>query len=97
MGPISVTRAIDAPRERVFDLLFDLANRPAFTDHFIGDLRLERFESAGVGAAARMRIERGGLWLETVIVEAERPYRILERGKGGRLDPIPLLTASEIV
>jgi hypothetical protein len=97
MGPISVTRAIDAPRERVFDLLSDLANRPAFTDHFIAEVRLERFESAGVGAAARMRIARGGLWMETVIVEAERPYRILEQGKGGRLDRIPILTAWEIV
>lgn len=97
MGPISVTRAIDAPRDRVFDFLCDLANRPAFTDHFIGDCRLERFESAGVGAAARMRIARGGLWMETVIVEAEAPYRILERGKGGRLDRIPIFTAWEIV
>ncbi len=97
MGPISVTRAIDAPRGRIFDLLSDLANRPAFTDHFIGDIRLERFESAGVGAAARMRIARGGLWMETVIVEAERPYRIGEQGKGGRLDRIPILTAWEIV
>ena len=58
MGPISVTRTIDAPRERVYDFLIDLANRPAFTDHFIADFRLERFESTGVGAAARMRIER---------------------------------------
>jgi len=72
MGPISVTRTIDAPRERIYDCLVDLANRPAFTDHFIADFRLERFESEGVGAAARLRIERGGLWMETVIVEAEQ-------------------------
>jgi len=97
MGPISVTRAIDAPREHVYDFLRDLANRPAFTDHFIADYRLERFESAGVGAAARMRIDRGGLWMESVIIEAERPHRILERGKGGRLDRIPILTAWELV
>ncbi len=97
MGPISVARTIDAPRERVYDFLSDLANRPSFTDHFIGDYRLERFESEGVGAAARMRIERGALWMESVIVEAERPYRILEQGKGGRLDRIPILTAWELV
>jgi uncharacterized protein YndB with AHSA1/START domain len=97
MGPMSVTRAIDAPRERVYDFLSDLANRPSFTDHFIRDYRLERFESAGVGAAARMRIARGSLWMETVIVAAERPYRILEEGKGGRLDRIPILTAWELV
>jgi Polyketide cyclase / dehydrase and lipid transport len=97
MGPISVSRSIDAPRDRVYGFLCDLANRPAFTDHFIGDCRLERFESAGVGAAARMRLARGGLWMETVIVEADPPYRILEQGKGGRLDRIPILTAWEIV
>lgn len=97
MGPVSVTRAIDAPRERVFDCLCDLANRPAFTDHFLADYRLERFESAGVGAAARMRIDKPGLWMETVIVEASRPYRILEEGNGGRLDRIPIFTGWEIV
>ena len=97
MGPISVTKAIDAPREQVFDFVCDLANRPAFTDHFLGDYRLERFESAGVGAAARMRITKTGLWMETIIVETSRPYRIMERGKGGRLDRIPTLTAWELV
>jgi uncharacterized protein YndB with AHSA1/START domain len=97
MGPISATNAIDAPRERIFDLLCDLANRAAFTDHFLTDFRLERFESAGVGASARMRISRPRMWMETVIVEADRPYRIAERGKGGRLDRIPILTAWEIV
>jgi uncharacterized protein YndB with AHSA1/START domain len=97
MGPISVTKAIDAPREQLFDFISDLANRPSFTDHFLRDYRLERFESAGVGAAARMRIEKSGPWMETVIVEASRPYRIMERGKGGRLDRIPILTAWELV
>src|SRR3954452_14395888 len=93
MGPISVRRAIDAPRSDVFDLLCDLANRPAFTEHFLREFRLERFESAGVGASARMLIAKPRLWMETVIVEADRPYRIAESGKGGRLDRIPILTA----
>src|ERR1700752_2497078 len=97
MGPISVRRSIDAPRERVFDFVSDLANRPAFTDHFIGDLRLERPESRGGGASARMRIARRGLWLETVVVEASGPHRILERGRGGRWDRIPIATAWELV
>ena len=97
MGPVSVSNAIDAPRERVFDFLCDLANRPAFTDHFLRDFRLERFESAGVGASARMRIAKPHLWMETVIVEADRPYRIAERGKGGRLDRIPIFSAWEVV
>src|SRR3954451_5020225 len=97
MGPVSADIANDAPRERIFDVLCDLANRPAFTDHFLRDHRLERFESAGVGASARMRIAKPRLWMETVVVEADRPYRIAESGKGGRLDRIPILTAWEIV
>lgn len=97
MGPISVTEAIDAPREKVFDFLLDLANRESFTDHFLVDFRLERFESAGVGASARMRIAKPRIWMETVITDADRPYRIAERGKGGRWDRIPVLTAWEIV
>ena len=97
MGPISVAKTIDAPRAEVFDFVRDLANRPAFTDHFLGDFRLERFDSAGVGASARMSITKARLWMETVIVEADWPYRIAESGKGGRLDRIPILTAWEIV
>jgi hypothetical protein len=97
MGPISASTAIDAPRERIFDFVCDLANREAFTDHFLSEYRLERFESAGVGASARMHVAKAHLWMETVIVEADRPYRIAERGKGGRLDRIPILTAWEIV
>jgi uncharacterized membrane protein len=45
LGPISVKMPIDAPRESVYALLCDLANRPAFTDHFVSDYRLERLES----------------------------------------------------
>lgn len=97
MGPISVAEAIDSPREQVFDFVCDLANRESFTDHFLRDFRLERFESAGVGASARMRIAKPRIWMETVIVDAERPYRIAESGNGGRLDRIPFLTAWEIV
>lgn len=97
MGPISVKTLIDAPRERVFEFLCDLANRPAFTDHFIGEFRLERLQSSGVGAAARFRIDEPGLWMETVIDEVSPPHRILERGQGGRLDRIPFLTSWELV
>jgi uncharacterized protein YndB with AHSA1/START domain len=97
MGPISVSTMIDAPRERVFEVLVDLANRPAFTDHFIAELRLERIESSGVGAAARMRVRRRGTWMETVIDEVSPPHRIHERGRGGRLDRIPMATLWELV
>jgi uncharacterized protein YndB with AHSA1/START domain len=97
LGPISVTQMIDVPRERVFDFLCDLANRPAFTDHFVGEFRLERLESSGVGAAARMRVGGPVKWMETVIDEISRPHRIRERGKGGRFDRIPIATLWELI
>jgi uncharacterized protein YndB with AHSA1/START domain len=97
MGPLSVSRSIDTPRERVFDLLSDLGNRPAFTDHFMEQFRLERVESAGVGASARFRFTGPGIWAETVIEEVSPPHRIFERGKGGRWDRIPMFTAWELV
>jgi len=91
MGPISLTTTIDAPRERVFDLIADLGRRPAWTDHFLSDYRLERIAPAGRGAAARFRVDApGGItYMETVITEAERPHRMVESGRGGRLDRIP--------
>jgi uncharacterized protein YndB with AHSA1/START domain len=96
VGPISAMTPIDAPREQVFDFLSDLANRPAILDGFVDQYRLERLDSVGVGAAARFRIEEAGFWMETVIEEAERPHRILERGRGGRLGRIPVTTAWEL-
>jgi hypothetical protein len=97
MGPVTVMRAIDAPRETVFEIICDLANRPAFTDHFISDLRLERLQSSGVGAAARMRIGGRRMWMETVIEEVSPPHLLRERGKGGRWDRIPIVTFWELV
>jgi uncharacterized protein YndB with AHSA1/START domain len=96
MGPISATTSIDAPRERVFAFLVDLANRPAIFGSFVSEYRLERLDSAGVGAAARFRVAESGLWMESVIEEASPPHRILERGSGGRLGRIPIFTAWEL-
>jgi hypothetical protein len=91
MGPISFTTTVDAPRERVFDLIVDLGRRPAWTDHFLSDYRLERIPPVGQGAAARFRVGApGGIaYMETVIAEAEHPYRVVESGRGGRFDRIP--------
>ena len=96
MDPVSASTPIDAPRERVFDFLCDLASRPAITSHFIDQFRLERLDSSGVGAAARFQIRERGLWIETVIEEAARPHRIYERGRGGRIDRIPIFTVWEL-
>ncbi|MEA2474605.1 MAG: hypothetical protein QOE06_2520 [Thermoleophilaceae bacterium] len=86
MVPVSVHTAIAAPREEVFDFVADLANRASWMDHCITDLRLAHPKSHGVGAAARYRLEapRYRPWIETQIVEADRPRRIVEHTRGGR-------------
>ena len=98
MGPISAETTIDAPRERVWEILVDLANRPGFCDHFQHEFRLERLESSGVGAAARFRVEapRMKIWMESAIEEAAEPHRIFERGRGSRLDRLPIFTVWEL-
>jgi len=99
MGPISASTVVDQPRERVFDFVCDLANREAFCDHFITELRLERVDSAGAGAAARFKISPPltTMWFETVIEDAERPHQVYERGHGGRLDRMAVNTVWEMV
>jgi hypothetical protein len=99
VGPISTSIAIDVERERAFEFLSDLANREAFTDHFTDELRLERLPSSGVGAAARFRTgpRRARMWMETVVEKLEAPHRIYERGRGGRIDRIPVFTVWELV
>ena len=47
MGPVMAEITIDAPRERVFAMVADLAMRPAFCDHFLDEFRLQRIESTG--------------------------------------------------
>jgi uncharacterized protein YndB with AHSA1/START domain len=95
MGPISATAAVDAPRERVYELLCDLAARPAFCDHFIEAYRLQRVDPTGVGASARFRVRRLG-WMDTEIEEAVPPYLIRERGRGGRFNRVPVFTVWEV-
>lgn len=99
MGPVSAEITIDAPRERVYAIVSDLSKRPAFCDHFQEQFRLARIDPTGVGAAARYQLaaSRFPIWIETVIDELEAPYLILERGKGSRLDRMPVGTAWELV
>jgi uncharacterized protein YndB with AHSA1/START domain len=92
MRPFTVSATIDAPRERVFDYLADIANHVEFTDHFLKDFRLERMDSVGVGAAARFRMTSpiGSMWAELVMTGVERPYRIVTEGQTGRLGRVRL-------
>ena len=98
MGPISLTVSIDAPRERVFDFICDLGVRQGWTDHFAREYRLERIPAQGQGASARFRVDApaGVRYMETVITEADRPFRVVEHGRGGRLDHIPIRTVWEL-
>ncbi len=98
MGPIRAETEVDAPRQRVFETLGDLSLRPAFTDHFLSHFHLTRIESSGVGAGARFRVEAPlrSVWQDTSIVELDEPYRIVERGQGGRANRIRTNTVWEL-
>ena len=92
MRPVSARLFIDAPREEVFDLLLDLSARPAFMDHFVERYQLLREQPVGVGAGARFRVADAGGFIDSVMAEIEPPHRIVERGRGGRLNRVPNVT-----
>ena len=98
MGPVSAEVEIDVPRQRAFEAIADLALRPAFTDHFLTDFRLTRIDSDGVGAGARFcfSVRPRRVWMDTAIVEAEAPHRLIEHGRGGRGNRIPSTTLWEL-
>lgn len=98
MGPISAEVEIDAPREAAFELISDLARRPTYTDHFLAGFRLTRIEARGIGAGARFRVKAPlrSPWEDTTIVELDAPFKIVERGAGGRSNRIPTHTVWEI-
>jgi uncharacterized protein YndB with AHSA1/START domain len=98
VGPLTITTSIDAPRERVFDFICDLGTRPSWIDHFAHDYRVQRIPSSGRGAAARFRVDApaGVRYMETVIAETDRPYRVVEHGRGGRFDHIPIRLVWEL-
>ena len=86
MRPVEARIVISAPRADVFDFVSDIANRPAWHDHYLKDFRLAHPRSSGKGAAARYLVDAplSSLYLEVTIVEAEPPRRIVERAHGGR-------------
>ncbi len=88
---MSVT--IARPREEVFEYLSDIANHAEFTDHYLKDWHLTREDTYGQGAGARFRLAAPGNrfpWGDTTFVEVDRPYRIVERGRGGKYNRIKL-------
>ena len=86
MDPFTVHAYVSASREDVFDLISDLAVREAFAGRYMRDFRLTHPKSQGVGAAARylLPVPLNRHYVETQIVEAERPLRVTEATHGGR-------------
>jgi uncharacterized protein YndB with AHSA1/START domain len=86
MLPVTAQASISASREELYEYIVDLALRPAWCDHYLKDFRLVNPRSRGVGAGARYLIDApmSRLYMETTIVEAESPRRIVERAHGGR-------------
>jgi uncharacterized protein YndB with AHSA1/START domain len=87
MDTVTVHKHISAPRERVYELIADVAARPAWTDHYMEDYRLLTPRSVGVGAGARYRLDPPGAtrYVEFTVVEARPPRRLVEEGRTGRL------------
>ena len=90
---------VDAPRERVFDYLQDIANHSEFTDHYLVDWHLTRIDSVGRGAGARFRVKAPGnrfSWGDVTFVEVDAPHRIVEAGRTGKNNRIRTLGVYEL-
>jgi uncharacterized protein YndB with AHSA1/START domain len=94
MDPITVETTIARQREEIFEYLADIANHPEFTDHYLVDWHLLRIDSYGLGAGARFRVDapltRFG-WADLTLAEVVPPYKIVERGRGGKYNRIRML------
>ncbi|MEO6859656.1 MAG: SRPBCC family protein [Solirubrobacteraceae bacterium] len=94
MEPFTVSTTIAKPRELVFEYLADIANHPEFTDHYLVDWHMTRVETYGAGAGARFRIKaplNRFAWADVSFAELQAPYRIVERGRGGKYNRIRML------
>jgi uncharacterized protein YndB with AHSA1/START domain len=91
MRPIRLHITISAPREEVFDLVADLAGRPAWCGHYQREFHLTRPHAVGTGAAARFKVKAPfyKTWVELVIAEADRPRIVRERLRLSRLGRTP--------
>jgi uncharacterized protein YndB with AHSA1/START domain len=100
LDPIIVSTNIELPREAVFDYLKDIANHAEFTDHYLVDWHLTRVDTVGVGAGARFRVKapfNRFAWADMTLAEVQPPFRIVERGRGGKFNRIKMIGTYEIV
>ena len=89
-----MTATISKPREEVFEYLADIANHAEFTDHYLVDWRLTREDSYGTGAGARFRMKAPlsrFAWADMTFAEVQPPFRIVERGRGGKYNRTRML------
>lgn len=94
MDAFTVSTTISRPREEVFEYLSDIANHAEFSDHYLVDWHLLREDPRGVGAGARFRVKaplNRFSWADLTISELQRPFRILERGRGGKYNRIRIV------
>ncbi len=95
MDPITVSATIARPREEVFEYLADIANHAEFSDHYLVDWHLTREDSYGRGAGARFKVKAPMsrfLWADVTLAELQPPFRIVERGRGGKFNRIRMLS-----
>jgi len=100
VDPITVSTNIALPREQIFEYLSDIGNHAEFSDHYLVDWRLTRIETYGVGAGARFRIKQPlnrFSWADLTIAEAQAPFKIVLRGRGGKFNRIKMLATYEIL
>ena len=100
MDAFTVSTSISQPREVVFDYLEDIANHAEFSDHYLTDWRLLREDPHGVGAGARFRVKaplNRFSWADLTIAEAQRPHRIVARGRGGKFNRVRILATYAVV
>jgi uncharacterized protein YndB with AHSA1/START domain len=92
--PFTVTTTIAKPREQIYEYLADIANHAEFTDHYLVDWHLTRVDPYGPGAGARFRIKapmNRFAWADMTFAEMQPPFRIVERGRGGKYNRIRML------
>jgi uncharacterized protein YndB with AHSA1/START domain len=94
MDPVTASTTISKPREQVFEYLADIANHAEFTDHYLVDWHLTREDTYGQGAGARFRVKAPlsrFSWADMTFAELRPPYRIVERGRGGKYNRVRML------
>jgi hypothetical protein len=94
MEPFTVSTNIEKPREQVYEYLLDIANHAEFSDHYLVDWHLTRTNTYGQGAGARFRSKaplQRFAWGDMVIADLDPPFKILERGRGGKFNRIRML------